>query len=85
MESGNKPSGNKVIAAVAIFIVLGLLTNMFLNYNQSTQIESGGTTRDEILSVVRGNQNTLEQNAKKLDELLDRVKKLEDNSNKAGK
>lgn len=80
MEIREKPSSNKVIVAVIIFFVLGFFINLFLNYNQSATLDQCAPVSDEILKAVKINTQTLEENTKKLDDIYNRLKVLEDNS-----
>lgn len=83
----DKPNGNKVIVAVAIFFIVGFVINLVMNYNQGLTQTQQLTTDTEILETIKSNSvkandalKKLEELNKKVDELSSRVKVLEDNS-----
>lgn len=83
----DKPNGNKVIVAVAIFFIVGFVINLVMKYNQGLTQTQQLTTDTEILETIKSNSvkandalKKLEELNKKVDELSSRVKVLEDNS-----
>lgn len=76
MESGGKPSLNKVVIAVVLFFIIGFVINTFSTYSTSQQLEQRAPIGDEILNTVRKISNTQ-------DEMNGRLKVLEDNLKKA--
>lgn len=83
----DKPNGNKVIVAVAIFFTVGFVINMIMNYNQTVTQQQQLSTDTEILETIKSNSvkandalKKLEEFSKKVDELSSRVKVLEDSS-----
>ena len=82
-----KPNGNKVIVAVALFFIVGFVINLAMNYNQTVTQTQQLATDAEILETIKQNSvkandalKKLEELSKKVDELSSKVKVLEDNS-----
>lgn len=73
MENKRKANG-RMLFAIALFIVIGLLSNLIISYNQSHTLQERRVVGDEVLTIIQ----TVDS---KIDEINNRLKILEENIN----